>query len=74
MPYEYATAVGVVRLVKLRRGWTVVFNGRRGGQWPTADEAARAVAGHISGVPGWDQAQAEAPADLLRWRPLGDSV
>jgi hypothetical protein len=74
MPYEYVTAIGVLRLVRLPGGWTIVFNGGRGGQWPTADAATRAVARHQSGVPEWDQAQHEAPEDLLRWRPLGNSI
>lgn len=74
MPYEYVTAIGVLRLVRLPSGWTIAFDGRRGGQWSTADAAARAAARHQSGVPAWDQAQHDAPEDLLRWRPLGNSI
>jgi hypothetical protein len=74
MPYEYVTAIGLLRLVRLPGGWTIAFNGRRGGQWPTADEAARAAARHQSGVPEWDNAQDDVPEDLLRWRPLGNSI
>ncbi len=74
MSYEYPTRVAVVRLNKVRRLWTVGFNGRQSGRWHSPDAAAAAVAGHESGLPEWDQSGLAAPADLLDWRPLGDSL
>jgi hypothetical protein len=74
MAYEYPTTTGVLRLINVRGRWLVHFDGRRAGQWPSPDIAARAVALHRSGHPGWDRHWDDAPEDLLDWRPLGESL
>ena len=74
MAYEYPSAAGVLRLMRVRGRWLVHFAGRRSRQWSSADEAARAVARHQSGLREWDRQQDEAPEDLIDWRPLEDSL
>jgi hypothetical protein len=74
MAYEYPTETSVIRLARIRRYWVVQFNGRQSGPWPSPDAAAAAVARHVSGLSEWDRASFDAPADLLDWRPLGESL
>ena len=74
MPYEYATAVGVMRLFRTRQRWAVELNGFRRAKWSSADAAARAVARHKTGLPEVDRSTPDVPDDLLDWRPLGDSL
>ena len=74
MAYEYPSAAGTVRLIKVGGRWLLHFAGRDSGRWTTPDVAAKAVAEHRSGHAAWDRRQAEAPEDLLDWRPLGDSL
>jgi hypothetical protein len=74
MAYEYPSAAGILRLMKVQGRWLVHFAGRRSGRWTSPDVAAKAVARHRSGLAEWDRKRAEAPEDLLDWRPLGDSL
>jgi len=74
MAYEYPTDRSLLRLTKRRRHWAVQFNGRQSGRWPSPDAAARAVARHESGLMEWDQGRYDAPDDILKWRPVGDSL
>jgi hypothetical protein len=74
MAYEYITAAGVVRLLRIQRSWAVQFNGRQCGQWRSPDAAAIAVAQHKSGLSEWDREGSDASNDLLDWRPLGESL
>jgi hypothetical protein len=74
MAYEYPTVEGTLRLVRRGQGWAIRFDGRLHGKWTSPDEAAKAVARHMTGLPRWDQAQLLVPDDLLRWRPLGGSL
>ena len=74
MAYEISTASGVLRLQRVHRRWAVEFNGRLAGDWPSPDAAAKAASRHRSGLPDWDDRKADLPADLLDWRPLGESI
>ena len=74
MAYEYPSTAGTVRLVQVRNQWLCHFAGRRSGNWPSPDVAARAVARHQSGLTAWDRRREDAPEDLLDWRPLGGSL
>lgn len=74
MSYEYASGVGLLRLVKVRGRWLLHFAGRSSGRWTSPDVAAKAIARHRSGHCEWDRKHVEAPDDLLDWRPLGDSL
>jgi hypothetical protein len=74
MAYEYPSAAGVLQIMQVHGRWLVRFAGRRSGGWPSPDQAAKAVARHQSGLAAWDRKLAEAPDDLLDWRPLGDSL
>jgi hypothetical protein len=74
MAYEYPSAAGVLRLMQIRGRWHVHFAGRRTGRWSSPEVAAQAVARHRSGLEEWDRKRVDAPADLLDWRPLGDSL
>jgi len=73
MAYEYPTAAGVLRLHRDRRSWFVEFRGRRHGPWPSADAAARAVAQGHTETP-LDGTPEDVSADLMDWRPLGESL
>ena len=57
---------GTVRLVQVAGHWLLHFAGRRSGNWPSPDLAARAVARHRSGLAVWDRRRGDAPEDLLR--------
>jgi hypothetical protein len=72
--YEYPSTAGTVRLLQAEGRWLLYFDGRRAGRWASPDTAAKAVARHQSGLAAWDRKQADAPEDLLDWRPLGDSL
>ena len=74
MAYEYSSVAGTVQLVEEKGRWLLHFAGRRHGQWRSPDRAASAVARHRSGLPLWDRKRADAPEDLLDWRPLGGSL
>jgi hypothetical protein len=74
MAFEYPTGSSCLRLARRNRRWAVQFNGRRNGQWHSAEAAATAVARHETGLAEWDRALFDAPDDLLKWRPLGDSL
>jgi hypothetical protein len=75
MAYEYPTAIGVLRLLRMRQRWMVEFKGRRSGQWPSPDAAAKAVARRKSGLTEWDRKWSDDVSDnLLDWRPLDDSL
>ena len=74
MPHEYQTARGILRLYRLRRRWSVEFNGHRHGEWSSPDEAVRALARHRSGLAEWDRGKAHVPDDLLDWRPFGEAL
>ena len=51
MAYEYPSMAGTVRLVQVAGHWLLHFAGRRSGNWPSPDLAARVVARHRSGLP-----------------------
>ena len=74
MAYEYPSAAGVLRLMKVRGRWLVHYAGCRSGGWPSSDVAARVVALHRSGLSEWDRQHEAIPDDLLDWRPFGDSL
>jgi len=74
MAYEYPTAKGVLRLLRIQRGWALQFNGRWLGQWRSPDAAVIAAARHRSGLPEWDRHRLDVSSDLLDWRPLDDSL
>jgi hypothetical protein len=74
MAYEYLTSEGPLDLVRSGQRWFIKFNGCLQGQWLSPDEAANAAAGHRTGLSRWDQAHLVVPDDLLRWRPLGESL
>ncbi|HXT80653.1 MAG TPA: hypothetical protein VN702_13905 [Acetobacteraceae bacterium] len=76
MAYEYPTTVGVLRLFRDNNHWAMQFRGRRSTmQWPSPDAAAAAIARHRSGLREWDDARSQdAPADVLDWRALGESL
>jgi hypothetical protein len=74
MAYEYPSAAGILLLTKVGGRWHVHFAGRQAGRWSSPDVAVQAVARHKSGLEEWDRKRVEAPADLLDWRPLGDSL
>ena len=52
----------------------MAFNGKMRGRWTSPDAAATAASHHKTGLPEWDREQLAVPDDLLRWRPLGDSL
>jgi hypothetical protein len=74
MAYEYPTTAGMIRLLRVGQCWAIEFDGCSNGRWHSPDDAVSAVACHRTGLAGWDQAQVAVPDDLLRWRPLGDSL
>jgi hypothetical protein len=74
MAYEYPTTAGVLRLHRDQRSWFVEFKGARHGRWPSAEDAARAVACYRTGVLAWDRKRPDISGDLLDWRPLGESL
>jgi len=75
MPFECVTPSGKVVISQRPDGrWFVTFRRRHAGDFASATEAAEAVAGHRSGIDGWDTLLAEAPRDLLDWTPTGDSI
>jgi hypothetical protein len=74
VPYEHPTGGGVLRLLRTRGSWTIEFKGQRRGRWRSPDAAVLAAAGHRTGLPNWDQASFVVSDDLLRWRPLGESL
>lgn len=74
MAHEYPTGLKVLRLVGTRRRWSVEFNGRQSGHWGTVDAAALAASRHATGLPEWDQSGLYASADILDWRPTGESL
>jgi hypothetical protein len=74
MAYECPTAGGIVHLRRIGRGWVIGFDGKIRGRWPSPDVAARAVSQHKTGIPEWDRAGIDVSEDLLRWRPLCESL
>jgi hypothetical protein len=74
MAYECSTEGGVVRLLRMDRNWQIDFNGKRRGRWPSPDAAARAASLHKTGLPDWDRKQLYVSDNLLRWRPLWESL
>jgi hypothetical protein len=74
MAYEYPSMAGTVRLVQVAGHWLLHFAGRRSGNWPSPDLAARVVARHRSDLAVWDRRRGDAPEDLRDWRPLGESL
>jgi hypothetical protein len=74
MAYELATPKGMIRLVRAECRWVIMFHGKRCGGWLSPDDAAKAAAHHSTGLDEWDQTSLVASDDILRWRPLGDSL
>lgn len=74
MAYELSTPKGIIRLIRTGSRWTVVFKGKRRGHWVSADDAAKAAAHHNTGLDDWDNMSLVTSDDILRWRPLGDSL
>ena len=76
MSYEYRSAHGVIRLVRVRGRWRVEFGGARRGDWPSASDAAAAVARRASGLDTWDRvgSPGDVPEDLLDWTPLRENL
>jgi hypothetical protein len=74
MAYECPTAGGIVHLRKVGRGWVIDFEGKSRGRWPSPDDAARAASQHKTAITEWDRAGIYVPEDLLRWRPLCESL
>jgi hypothetical protein len=72
--FEYPTVAGVVELFHDGQSWAIRYAGRRASGWQSADAAARAVASHQTGCTIWDRRHVPVPADLLDWRPTGDSI
>jgi hypothetical protein len=72
--YEYPTRWGNLRLASSGGRWAIEFNGCLHGQWPSPDAAAMAAARHRTGLQKWDQSPLVASDDLLRWRPIGNSL
>ena len=71
MAFEHPTSAGVVRLTKVGRAWTFSFIGMMRGRWCSADDAAKAVARHRTGLAQWDERREPVSEDLIDWRPLG---
>ncbi len=74
MAYEYPCALGVLTLARNKRRWAAELNGVRTGSWPSPEAAAKALARYRSGLSEWDTERHEVSADLLDWRPLGESL
>jgi hypothetical protein len=74
MPYEYPTACGVLRLLKVGCRWAIEFDGSRLNLWTSPDEAAQAVARHSTGLAAWDRSRLDVSEDLLRWRAIGENL
>jgi hypothetical protein len=74
MAYEYQTAAGVIRLFRIGQRWAIDFNGCQMVRWQSPDDAVAAAAYHQTGLPGWDRTRLAVPDDVLRWRPLGESL
>jgi hypothetical protein len=74
MAYEFPIVEGTVQLVRDGQHWAIELNGAQHGRWSSPDQAATAAALHRTGLPEWDRSQSVVPEDLLRWRPLGDSL
>ena len=74
MAYELSTPRGMIRLIRTGNQWAVVFHGKRRGRWTSADDAAKAAALHSTGLDDWDNMSLVTSDDILRWRPLGDSL
>ena len=64
----------MLRLIRMGRSWLIDFNGRRRGRWPSPDAAAKAASTHKTGLSEWDRKQLHVSDDLLRWRPLWESL
>lgn len=73
MAYEYPTAGGVARLLRVGAPWMLDFNGNERGQWPSPDAAATAASRHQTGLAEWDHEQLWYRMTCC-WRPLGDSL
>ena len=74
MAYECPVIEGTLQLVRDGQHWAIEFNGSPHGRWSSPDEAAMAAAHHRAGLQEWDRSQWAAPEDLMRWRPIGDSL
>jgi hypothetical protein len=74
MAFEYPTSTGIIELVQVRERWLLRCAGRSRGAWPSAEAAATAVAGHKTGLYEWDRRHEPVSAELLDWRPRGDSL
>ena len=74
MAYEYQTEAGTLSLLRIGQRWAIAFNGRQRCQWLSPDTAARAASRHKTGLTSWDHAQVTVSDDVMRWRPLGESL
>ncbi len=74
MPYEYPTHAGVLRVLKAGRRWAIEFRGHVSVRWTSPEDAVLAAVHHRTGVAAWDRERLCVSDDLLRWRPLGDSI
>jgi hypothetical protein len=74
MAFEHPTSAGIVRLAKTGHGWAVQFVGKKRGHWRSPDDAANAVAHHMTGLPHWDECREPVSQDIIDWRPLDDSI
>ncbi len=74
MAYECPTSFGLVRLLRTSCYWVIEYKGRQLGRWPSPDAAVAAAGHYKTDFPDWDQARLAVPDDLLRWRPLGESL
>ena len=74
MAYEYPTSAGMLRLLRIGRRWAIEFNGSLRARWLSPDDAVAAAAHHRTGLPDWDHTRLVVSDDVLRWRPLGESL
>jgi hypothetical protein len=74
MAYEYSMYGGELSLHKAGCRWGIEFNGHRRARWISADDAVKAAARHRTGLAEWDRTKLIVSDDLLRWRPIGESL
>ena len=74
MAFEFPTRGSTLRLLRTGRAWAVEFNGHSRTRWTSADDAVTAAVRHTTGLAECDRTQFVAPDNLLRWRPIGETL